>query len=85
MAVLHIRSGNMNQANIIINKFLTELGIVPSTNSYKTVIPTYILNLLIYWNLRTDYPWGALQLIKHKRILSSPANNNGKALLKIVK
>ena len=83
MAVLHIRGGNLTQANSIITKFLSELSIVPT--SYIAHIPTYILNLLIYWNLRTDYPWAALQLIKHRRILAAPGNNNSKSLLKIVK
>jgi hypothetical protein len=81
MAVLHIRGGNLPQANLIIAKFLNELGIVPS--SYIANIPTYILNLLIYWNLRIDHASAALQLIKHRRILSIGGSN--KTLLKIIK
>jgi hypothetical protein len=54
-------------------------------NSVTAKIPNSILNLLIYWYLRTDNSWAALHLIKRRRILTLPGMNNNKALLKITK
>jgi hypothetical protein len=59
------------------------MSIVP--NSISAKIPRSIINLLIYWHLRTDNTWAALQLIKRRRILALPGLNNNKALLKITK
>lgn len=83
IAVLHIKGNNMTQANNVIQQLLTDLGI--TVNSVVARIPVPILNLLIYWNIRTDNIEPALQLIKRRRILLLPSLNNNKALLKVTK
>lgn len=83
MAVLHIKGNNLTQANNVIQQLLIELGI--TVNSVAARIPVPVLNLLIYWNIRTDNVEHALQLIKRRRILSLPSLNNNKALLRITK
>ena len=83
MAVLHIKGNNMTQANNVIQQLLADLGI--TVNSVAARIPVPILNLLIYWNIRTDNIDQALQLIKRRRILALPSLNNNKALLRITK
>jgi CCR4-NOT transcription complex subunit 10 len=83
MAVLHIKGNNITQANNVIQQLLTDMGI--TVNSVSAKIPVPILNLLIYWNIRTDNAEIALQLIKRRRVLILPNLNNNKALLKITK
>jgi CCR4-NOT transcription complex subunit 10 len=83
MAVLHIKGNNMSQANNVIQQLLGDMGI--TVNSVSAKIPVPILNLLIYWNIRTDNVEIALQLIKRRRVLILPSLNNNKALLKITK
>jgi CCR4-NOT transcription complex subunit 10 len=83
MAVLHIKGNNMTQANNVIQQLLADMGI--TVNSVSAKIPVPILNLLIYWNIRTENVEIALQLIKRRRVLILPSLNNNKALLKITK
>ena len=51
IAVLHIKGNNMAQANNVIQQLLSEMNI--TINSVTAKIPVPILNLLIYWNIRT--------------------------------
>lgn len=83
IAVLHIKSGNLPQANNVIQQMMADMGI--TINSYNARIPVPVLNLQIYMHIRTENIEGALQLIKRRRILVSPGMNNNKALLKITK
>lgn len=83
MAVLHIKAGNLSQANNVIQQMMLDMGI--TINSYNARIPVPVLNLQIYMHIRTENIEGALQLIKRRRILVSPGMNNNKALLKITK
>ena len=83
MAVLHIKGNNITQANNVIQQLLADLSI--TVNSVTARIPVPIINLLIYWNIRTDNIEQALQLIKGRRILSLHSLNNNKAILRIAK
>lgn len=83
IAVLHIKGNNMVQANNVIQQLLNEMSL--TVNSVTAKIPTPVLHLLIYWNIRTDNTELALQLLKRRRILCLPGMNNNKALLRITK
>ncbi|KAM3139470.1 hypothetical protein pb186bvf_008495 [Paramecium bursaria] len=79
----HSQNLNQNTAQNQINQVLQNFDI--NINSSTQVVPIPVLNLLIWYYLRTDNTQLALQLIKRRRLLTGPIGKNKIQLLNISK
>jgi hypothetical protein len=70
ISVLHSRDNKIPEAFQAIQKILQLIRVSPSSPQAK--LPLSLIDLLVYYNLRTGNNQSALQMIKRRRILNVP-------------